>query len=467
MAAMHEKLMLVVALGWLGGCPGPDGHDDDTAGTGDDDASEDDDTADDDDTGSDDDTGGDDDTAGDDDSAGAVCGDGEIAPPEVCDDGNTDPGDGCSADCLEKWIVTGLGVEGTVYDLARETAGTSIHLLWKDGPLQFGRLDEGQVVDVQTLPDSSQVNTRYTRPRLAVAPDGSSVHTTWFQGIPGEELYHAWSEGGGPWSREEAWSNGGAEHYVAVPAAGVDLTGTVHVVAQRWWFGPDGESQDESTIMALGKPAGGPWSAHTDIHSEAGKNWRDTSVYTDSAGGVHATWKSHSRPGKYRHAASGSDLTAGSTIDIPVPGGETTTSFGDTFVADDGTVHHAFFAYPGNTLWHAVREPGAASFGDPTLIAAADNDELTGYENPWPGIAVDSDGRVYVAWAENRGQASVPFVNLAQLSGGTWGVEALDTAAAIDAQGKPAITAVGKDVFVVWRAGSGELILAEIAVAGP
>ncbi len=453
---------LLLMLGLATGCPRPGVHDDDA--TQDDDVTGDDDTTGDDDAG-DDDTIGDDDT-GDDDTAVPICGDGEIDPPEVCDDGNTLPDDGCSADCLEKWIVRGLGIEGSVYDIGRDAAG-GIYLLWKDGPLQFSRVDAGQVVDVQTLPDSTQINTRYTRPRLAVAPDGSSAHTAWFQGIPGEELYHAWSEGGGPWSREQAWNNGGDEHYLAVPAAGVDLTGTVHLIAQRWWYEPDGVTQDESTVMALGKPAGGPWSAHTDIHSEAGKNWRDTSVFTDRDGGIHATWKSHSRPGKYRHAPSGSDLTAGDTLDIPVPGGETTTSFGDTFVTDDGTVHHAFFAYPGCTLWHAVRQPGAGAFDDPEPIAAADNDELTGYENPWPGIAVDSEGRVYVAWAENRGQGSVPFVNLAQRSGGVWTVEELDTAAAIDAQGKPAITAVGKDVFVVWRAGSGELMLAEIAVAGP
>lgn len=30
----------------------------------------------------------------------AVCGDGKVAGPELCDDGNTDGGDGCSADCL-------------------------------------------------------------------------------------------------------------------------------------------------------------------------------------------------------------------------------------------------------------------------------------------------------------------------------------------------------------------------------
>jgi hypothetical protein len=432
----REVLAFALAV-CLAGCPPVGSHDDD-------------DTADDDSAG-DDDASGDDDTTDDDDSS---------------DDDDTTADDDDSTAEEDKWIVYGLEIHGTVYDLGRDGPG-QMYLLWKDGPLQFGRLDGGIVADIQTLPDSTQINTRYTRPRLAVAPDGSSFHTTWFQGTPGEELFHAWSEGGGGWSREAAWDNGGAEHYVAVPAAGVDLTGTVHLIGQRWWYGPDGISQDESAIMALGKPAGGSWSAHSDIHTEAGKNWRDTSVFSDPSGGVHATWKSHSRPGKYRYAASGSDLTVGDTLDIPLPGGESTTSFGDTTVDGDGRIHHAFFAYPGNTLWHVERAPGATEFGEPVLIASVDNDEHAGYENPWPGIAVDSDGRIFVTWAENRGQADVPFVMLAHGVGGAWTVAVLDDEADIDLNGKPAITAVGDDVFVVWRGGGGELALAEIAIAGP
>jgi hypothetical protein len=432
-----REVLAILLLVSFAGCPPAGGHDDDA--TADDDAS------------------GDDDTSGDDD---------DTADDDVTGDDDTTAGDDDTTVEQDKWIVYGLEIEGTVYDLGRDAAG-QLYLLWKDGPLQFGRIDNGMVVDTQTLPDSNQINTRYTRPRLAVAPDGSSFHTTWFQGIPGEELFHAWAEGGGGWSRETAWDNGGGEHYVAVPAAGIDLTGTVHVIAQRWWYEPDGVSQDESTIMALGKPAGGVWSAHSDIHSEAGKNWRDTSVFTDLSGGVHAAWKSHSRPGKYRHATSGSSLTAGDTVDIPVPGGESTASFGDTFVTSDGRVHHAFFTYPGNNLWHAERAPGAAEFGTPAAIADADNDEHAGYENPWPGIAVDDDGRVFVTWAENRGQQDVSFVMLAHGIGGVWTVAELDDEADIDLNGKPAITAVGDDVFVVWRGGGGELSLAEIAIAGP
>ncbi|MDX9724565.1 MAG: DUF4215 domain-containing protein [Myxococcota bacterium] len=38
-----------------------------------------------------------------------VCGDGRIAGSEMCDDGNTNVGDGCSAVCVPEpgWICTG------------------------------------------------------------------------------------------------------------------------------------------------------------------------------------------------------------------------------------------------------------------------------------------------------------------------------------------------------------------------
>ncbi|MBI5500080.1 MAG: DUF4215 domain-containing protein [Deltaproteobacteria bacterium] len=43
---------------------------------------------------------GDGDGLGDGDTGAAVCGNGDVEAPEQCDDGNTDDGDGCSADCV-------------------------------------------------------------------------------------------------------------------------------------------------------------------------------------------------------------------------------------------------------------------------------------------------------------------------------------------------------------------------------
>jgi cysteine-rich repeat protein len=54
----------------------------------------------------------------------AVCGDGDVGGPEVCDDGNTTSGDGCSADCLTvEWaeVCAALPVLPT-----SETVGTTV-----------------------------------------------------------------------------------------------------------------------------------------------------------------------------------------------------------------------------------------------------------------------------------------------------------------------------------------------------
>jgi len=413
-------LTMAALLGFAGAAC--DGDDDDSAA--------DDDAGDDDTATQDDDATGDDDSTGDDDTQAAECGNGVVEPGEVCDDGNTHPDDGCSPDCDVKRIVTSLGVEGTNYDLGRDNAG-NVYAIWKDGnALHFGRIEDQQLVDQETVPDSGGVHVRFTRPRLAVRPDGATFHTSWISGTPGSEVYHVWRDEAGSWSRETAWSNSGADAWAACPSIGVDLSGAAHIIAQKWW--ETGGSQEESSILYVRKPAGG-------------------------------AWKSLYQPGKYGYAQTGDSLADHSTLDIPVPGEESTLSFGDTFVTDDGAVHHVACGYPNQGMWHSVKESGSDAFATPAKVGDIDNDEHTGYENPWPAIAVDANGRVYVAWAENRGGSTVGHVVLGQQVNGTWSTEDLDTDADLEANSKPAITAVGLDVFLIWRAGDGTITLTELA----
>ena len=453
------KTLYFAALLGLGSPGCADTSDDDTAMPGDDDtAMPDDDTA-----MPDDDATSDDDATNDDDTQAAECGNGEIEAGEVCDDGNNDPDDGCSPDCDVKRIVGSLGIEGTNYDLGRDNVG-NIYAIWKDGnALHFGRIENQQIVGEETVPDSSGVHVRFTRPRLAVRPDGATVHTSWISGTPGDEVYHVWRDEAGTWNRDTAWSNDGDDVWASCPSLGVDLTGTVHLIAQKWW--EVGGNQDESSILYVRKPAGWVWSAEQQLYYQAGNNWRDTAMFTDRDGGVHGAWKSLFQAGKYGYAESGDSLLDHSTADIPVPGDESTISFGDTFVTDGGDVHHAACGYPNQGMWHTAKASGSDSFATPTKVADIDNDEHTGYENPWPAIAVDTNDRVFVAWAENRGSAAVSNVVLGQQVGGTWTAEDLAIDAGLEANSKPAITVFGLDVYVIWRAGNGQISLAEIAYA--
>ena len=460
-AARHDAIHLLTALSvaaLFGLCSlACTGDDDDSASDDADDDVADDDEADDD---ADDDEADDD---ADDDTQAAECGNGVVEAGEVCDDGNTDPDDGCSPACDVKRIVVSLGVEGTNYDLGRDNAG-NIYTIWKDGnALHFGRIVDQQIVGEETVPNSSGVHVRFTRPRLAVRPDGATVHTSWISGTPGDEVYHVWRDEGGNWDRETAWSNDGDDVWASCPSLGVDLAGTVHIIAQKWW--EVGGSQEESSILYVRKPAGGPWSAESQLYYQAGSNWRDTAMFTDHDGGVHGAWKSLYQAGKYGYAESGDSLLDHSTADIPVPGDESTISFGDTFVTDAGDVHHAACGYPNQGMWHTVRACGSDTFATPTKVGDIDNDEHAGYENPWPAVAVDANDRVFVAWAENRGSGPVSHVVLGQQAGGAWSTEDLSGDADLEANSKPAITASGLDVYLIFRGGDGEIMLAEMAYA--
>lgn len=54
------------------------------------------------------------------------CGNGTVEPPEECDDGNRDPGDGCSADCLLE--QSGLTVGWSLYESDGSTSATCASL---------------------------------------------------------------------------------------------------------------------------------------------------------------------------------------------------------------------------------------------------------------------------------------------------------------------------------------------------
>ncbi|MBW2700077.1 MAG: hypothetical protein JRF33_04595 [Deltaproteobacteria bacterium] len=392
---------------------------------------------------------------------GPECGNNVIEGFEACDDGNQEDGDECSADCRILKTERNLGISGVAYDITKDNNGT-VHIIWKvGGNLRYGQIEDGLVVGAEDIPNSSNVNTRYNRPRIAVRPDGATVHTAW-NGTPGETLFHAWRDSEGNWHREAAWNRGTSSYYVACPSIGVDLTGAVHIVAQRW----DGDNDGAPTpVVYCHKPSGGSWSGLVIVQQPdppENRQWRDTSMFTDKLGGIHAVWKAGTGvPGKYRYTPSGGDLGQEPTQVIPVPDVPQidNVSFGDLFVTENGDVHHSHMTYPLQQIWYQVKRDESTSFAEAALAGPMNNDEHVSYENPWPVIAVDTHDRVFTAWAENRGGAPIPFVVLAVSGSTPWAIEDLTTTANIDGSSAPAMTAVGDLIYLVYRNAAGELIL--------
>lgn len=398
------------------------------------------------------------------------CGNGVKECAEVCDDGNTEGGDGCSADCTKNRIVTGLGIDGTNFDLMRDTNDV-VHMIWKDGNLRYGRIDNGQVVGQQDIPNSTQIVTRHVRPRITVRPDGDSVHTCWTITNPRNgRLVHAWTGGGSGWTTEPVWEQAGNQCLVSVPACGVDGTGHVHAIAQRYGCNT-ANGEPENGIVYWRKPPSGTWPPGdgTLIHPAGGSEWRSCYIFVDGDGGIHATWKAWGQPARYRFAQSGDSLADSATEVIPEPAGRNGMGWGDLFVPENGDVHGAFRII-GSTvgtpdIYHAVKRSAANDWSE-YIEAGTVNEE--GDHGSWPGIAVDPSGRVLIGWVEQPPGGNPPYnISLNILHQGSWTSQDLDPLAFMENQSKVAMTATGQSTYVLWRTNSGtpELMLAEFTFA--
>ncbi|NOZ87462.1 MAG: hypothetical protein GXP49_14560 [Deltaproteobacteria bacterium] len=352
----------------------------------------------------------------------------------------------------------------STYDAATDNTGR-IHVIWrKSDGLHYGVLENESLVSQELVPGSNPMNIRYTRPRLAVKPDGTEVHTAWTPKVgQSEYIVHAWRNASG-WHTEKAWRKKDDNEFAAVPAIGVDMTGTVHMVAQFF-----GDNPEWSSLRYLFKPKSGAWSNPVEIQDPEGRQWRDTSMFTDPEGGVHATWKSgRLKPGRYCYAPSGGSLLKQNAIDIPRAPGTNAVSLGDSYVRN-GNVHHAFLvmktAAEIKGIDYQVKKKGAKSFGNYSHASTGWLD-LCGYEwDLWPSIAVAANGKVFVSWADAGAsctQKKATRVVLAVLEDGVWKHRVLDDQADVLLESKPVLVADKKFVTAFWRNRAGALVMQKL-----
>ncbi len=366
-----------------------------------------------------------------------------------------------------------LGVSSYNYDMVTDSSN-NIYLLWKTGisTINIGKIVNNALTEVDSYTASISIHVRFTRPRLAVKPDGTEIHTAYLSGNR-NNIVHVWRNSSGIWNQTVIWTYANDDWRMAFPAIGVDASGNVHVTCQRYNTVEHNNPDMPHDFIVYWRKTGS-WSGPVNIQTND-YPYRDTSMYTDKNGGVHATWKSRYTLGKYRYAASGDSLADSSTILIPNVSGSPSlsdiVSFGDSYVDNVGNVHHAYFHFPDETLHHVIKPVGSGSFGSRTQAASVDNCEsctgCTVYENPWPSVGVATDGKVYVTWAENRCSGAINHVMLAIKDGSSWSIAEVTSTAAISSDGRPVIAVTDTDYFIVWRSNTGTLMLSTEAAGGP
>jgi cysteine-rich repeat protein len=127
----------------------------------------------------------------------AVCGDGWTADSEMCDDGNTDGGDGCSADCMSTEVLrVNESVQSDQYDPAVAGGPEGFMVAWTTNPFEGSEPSahvRGRLLSVEGRPTTlgpwrevqlnvSSLSARQERP--AVAMTSGAVVGVWVDGSP-------------------------------------------------------------------------------------------------------------------------------------------------------------------------------------------------------------------------------------------------------------------------------------------
>jgi predicted DNA-binding WGR domain protein len=365
-----------------------------------------------------------------------------------------------------QYLIYDLGPDVTVVtqDIRADNTNT-VHLVWTNkGVLYYGRIVNNAMTGKVQV--ATGVSTRFWRPYVSVRPDGKSVNVAWCQGGGnGNKLMHSWRDSTGRWRTQTVYQASSTKQ-LSMPACAVDGAGQVHVlfgvfnnVKNDMWF----------TIYYKKRAAGGAWGA---LQAFAPKFPEHTfpMMFTDSTGRVHATWCIVGKMGAdkndayYCTAPSGGKLSYASKVKIPKGPELTLNGFGEIYVDRNGVVHRSIGGWSGPLqkmcIDHSKKLPGG-SFSVPTR-ASIDFLDL-GHCDPVPAVVAAEDGTAVVAWGQvgtdGSNEVKASFYDPVRR---TWTLNTVDPAAGIPEQEgayRVAMTRTDTDLYGVWRASTGHLML--------
>lgn len=346
-----------------------------------------------------------------------------------------------------------LDITTNAFDLVADRYNT-LHLLWKSGNLNYATIKDDTVVNIMTIPDSSNMETKWKRPRLAVSPNGLEVHTCW-NDARGYALYHAWKEGSS-WRTEMVFKPGG-ERMISQPACAVDNEGTVHIICQRWQLG-----SLNCPIIYATKPKGGKWSVRTLI--EDGSEFGLCVMTTDADGGIHACWNAVGFSyAFYCYAAPGQELDADAIVHLPNPTSRFKPDCGDIYVDRGGTVHIAISCYRGRneTCVNYWYKPRGKDFSAAIPVSKIWYTPDPGY-TPWAAVGANTAGKVWVLWADGS-PTDVSYIGISRFDPqtGQWQEERFTNSAGLDVNSKPAIAMTSSNANILWPNANETLILSK------
>ena len=365
-----------------------------------------------------------------------------------------------------QYLIYDLGPDVTVVTQDIRADNTNaVHLVWTNrGVLYYGRIVNNAMTGKVQV--ATGVSTRFWRPYVSVRPDGKSVNVAWCQGGGnGNKLMHSWRDSTGRWRTQTVYQASSTKQ-LSMPACAVDGAGQVHVlfgvfnnVKNDMWF----------TIYYKKRAAGGAWGA---LQAFAPKFPEHTfpMMFTDSTGRVHATWCIVGKMGAdkndayYCTAPSGGKLSYASKVKIPKGPELTLNGFGEIYVDRNGVVHRSIGGWSGPLqkmcIDHSKKLPGG-SFSVPTR-ASIDFLDL-GHCDPVPAVVAAEDGTAVVAWGQvgtdGSNEVKASFYDPVRR---TWTLNTVDPAAGIPEQEgayRVAMTRTDTDLYGVWRASTGHLML--------
>lgn len=343
-----------------------------------------------------------------------------------------------------------LGINASTHDMTIDLAG-KMHIIY----VQNHKLYYAQIVDLRIknstfLATLTGSETWFTRPRISVRNDGKTVHVVYGDA----KLTHVWKDGKGKWRTETVRSPVANRRYFG-PVCAVTDDESVHVLYQYW-----NGSSSASPMIYLRKPSGKNWSSDKSLSSNSKAEYRDPSVFVDSYGGLHVSWRAPvvSPSCFYRYAPAGGSLENARTYTIPYAKGITHNGFGDLQVDENGRVHRPIATWSSQkkiTIDYSYRDEGG-NFRSPTRPSIG---ELAGIGYHWPAVTSDRFGRIYVSYLDEVKNKSALYLSV--LERGVWTKYLVDPATQNGYNGfiKPTLDSTRSNVYGIYRNSSGKLIL--------